>query len=120
VSGEFEMSEEKIASVPYYLHEAVCERMERTTSLALDANNNALETNKNAMEKLNISNRRLLIALVTVCVTLVITVCCFLSAYKDMNKNWMDFFENHITEEVTDGSLLDERDPGANSGASEG
>ena len=79
---------EQMASVPFFIHEATCEKME------------------NAMEKLNESNKRLLAALVVVCVTLVITVACFLCAYRDMNNTWLNYVMNQRIEEVQDGNVF--------------
>lgn len=106
------LEEEKIASVPYYIHEAVCDKMERATKAAL-------ESNRIALEKMDRSNKRILTALIVVCLTLLITVCCFLVAYKDMNNTWLDFFENHA-EEVQNGIVFDERNQGVDSKPFEG
>lgn len=63
------MSEnEKQASVPFFVHEAT-------------------------MNKMDVNNKRMLVALITVCITLIITVCCFLTAYRTMNNSWMTFVE---------------------------
>lgn len=82
------MSEnEKQASVPFFVHEAT-------------------------MNKMDVNNKRMLVALITVCITLIITVCCFLTAYRSMNNSWMTFVEKQ--QEVTaDAGVYEQSDPGS-------
>lgn len=47
-----------------------------------------------AIMHLNWANRRMLIALVVVCVTFIITIIVFVTGYTDREKNWMDMFMN--------------------------
>lgn len=39
---------------------------------------------------LGMANRRMLIALVTVCITFVITIVVFVNGYTEREKNWLD------------------------------
>lgn len=57
--------EEKQACVPFFEHE-------------------------NTMEHYNRANRRMLIALVTVCVTFIVTIIVFVTGYTQREKNWLD------------------------------
>ncbi len=101
------MEEKKYEEVPFYIHEAVCDKLQRSS--------------KEALDKMDSSNKRLLTALITVCVTLIITVCCFLYAYKDMNNTWMDFFQNRTEEGVQDGgNLFVQGDPSADQATLDG
>ena len=43
-----------------------------------------------AIMHLNWANRRMLIALVTVCVTFIITIVVFVTGYTAREKNWLD------------------------------
>lgn len=53
----------------------------------------------------NFANRRMLIALISVCVTLIISIFIFVSNYTSREKNWMDLLEritrtSVVTEEI--------------------
>ena len=50
---------------------------------------NRFESDK-AIMHLNWANRRMLIALITVCVTFIITIIVFVSGYTHREKNWLD------------------------------
>ena len=43
-----------------------------------------------AIMHLNWANRRMLIALIIVCVTFIITICVFVKGYTEREKNWLD------------------------------
>ena len=43
-----------------------------------------------AIMHLNFANRRMLIALITVCVTFIITIVVFVCGYTVREKNWLD------------------------------
>ena len=60
---------------------------------------------QNTMMHYNWANRRMLIALVTVCVTFIITIVVFVSGYTQREKNWLDTIRNMGTPaaEVSDG-----------------
>lgn len=45
---------------------------------------------ENTMMHYNMTNRRMLIALVTVCLTFIITIVVFVSGYTQREKNWLD------------------------------
>ena len=52
------------------------------------------------------ANRRMLIALICVCVTFIITILVFVSGYTAREKNWLDTIarmQNKTTVEVQDG-----------------
>lgn len=57
--------EEKQACIPFFQHE-------------------------NTMHHYNMANRRMLIALVTVCLTFIVTIVVFVSGYTQREKNWLD------------------------------
>ena len=48
------------------------------------------------------ANRRMLIALVTVCITFIITIIVFVNGYTTREKNWLDTLAR-LRPEVTDG-----------------
>lgn len=58
---------------------------------------------QNTMMHYNWANRRMLIALVTVCVTFIITIVVFVSGYTKREKNWLDTLSNMNRIEVSDG-----------------
>ena len=58
---------------------------------------------QNTMMHYNWANRRMLIALVTVCITFVITIVVFVSGYTQREKNWLDTLSNMNRIEVSDG-----------------
>ena len=45
---------------------------------------------ENTMSHYNNANRRMLIALVCVCVTFILTIVVFVSGYTQREKNWLD------------------------------
>lgn len=49
------------------------------------------------------ANRRMLIALVTVCVTFIVTILVFVHGYTEREKNWLDTLAGLRRPEVTDG-----------------
>ena len=57
--------EEKKACIPFFAHE-------------------------NVLQHYNNANRRMLIALVTVCLTFILTSIIFVSGYTQREKNWLD------------------------------
>ena len=57
--------EEKKACIPFFAHE-------------------------NVLQHYNHANRRMLIALVTVCLTFILTIIIFVSGYTQREKNWLD------------------------------
>lgn len=88
---------EKKQDVPFYIHEAVCDKLERNGKEAIE---NLKQTSSEAMSKMDKSNKRMLIALVAVCATLLIAVFGFLNAYKTMTGSWIGFLNGHFNEEV--------------------
>ena len=68
--------EEKSACIPFFAHE-------------------------NVLQHYNHANRRMLIALVCVCVTFIMTIVIFVSGYTQREKNWLDTLQR--TGAVTDG-----------------
>ena len=55
---------------------------------------------ENTMQHYNMANRRMLIALVTVCMTFIITIIVFVTGYTQREKNWLDTLQR---VGVTDG-----------------
>ena len=66
--------DEKQACIPFFAHE-------------------------NALMHYNMTNRRMLIALIAVCVTFILTIIIFVTGYTAREKNWLDTIEqmNHTT-----------------------
>lgn len=60
-----EMNEKEVASIPRFAHEA-------------------------AMEHYNTANKRMLIALISICITFVLTIIIFVWGYTVRTKNWLD------------------------------
>ena len=67
---------------------------------------NRFESDK-AILHLNYSNRRMLIALITVCLTFIITIIVFVNGYTAREKNWLDTLAKMNHPEVTDGVQQD-------------
>ena len=53
-----------------------------------------LYEHENALWHYNITNRRMLIALITVCATFIITILVFVHGYTVREKNWLDTLTN--------------------------
>ena len=51
---------------------------------------------------MNFANRRMLIALITVCVTFIITIVVFVVGYTIREKNWLNTIINMQTPAVTE------------------
>ena len=49
-----------------------------------------LYEHENALWHYNMTNRRMLIALITVCITFIITILVFVHGYTVREKNWLD------------------------------
>lgn len=60
---------------------------------------------ENTMMHYNTANRRMLVALVTVCITFIFTIVIFVFGYTVREKNWLDTLTrlNPQTVEVQDG-----------------
>lgn len=58
---------------------------------------------ENTMMHYNHANRRMLIALVTVCLTFVLTIIVFVTGYTQREKNWLETLNRFQQTEVTDG-----------------
>ena len=54
-----------------------------------------------AILHLNFANRRMLIALITVCLTFIITIIVFVTGYTAREKNWLETITNMNTTPVT-------------------
>ena len=55
----------------------------------------------------NFANRRMLIALICVCVTFIITILTFVIGYTIREKNWLNTLTKVTASEVTDGIQQD-------------
>ena len=77
--------EDRQACVPFFIHE-------------------------NSMMHYNAANRRMLIALLCVCVTFVITIIIFVTGYTAREKNWLDTLNRTPAQEAADG-VQQQRDP---------
>ena len=63
-----------------------------------------------AIMHLNFANRRMLIALITVCFTFIVTIIVFVTGYTAREKNWLDtvmHMNNPQTTEVANGKKTD-------------
>lgn len=89
------MDDKDKREVPFYIHEAVCDKIERTGKAAIEQ---LRQSSSEAMSKMDKSNRRMLSALIAVCITLLITAFLFLNAYKVMTKTWVGFIDDHFNE----------------------
>lgn len=58
---------------------------------------------ENAMMHYNRANRRMLIALICVCVTFIVTIVVFVSGYTQREKNWLGTLNRMRVTEVADG-----------------
>lgn len=58
---------------------------------------------ENVLMHYNHANRRMLIALVTVCITFVLTIVIFVTGYTAREKNWLETIDRLNRPEVTDG-----------------
>ena len=67
---------------------------------------------ENTMMHYNAANRRMLIALVCVCLTFIITICVFVTGYTAREKNWLDTMTRLQGVEVQDG-IHEQPDAGA-------
>ena len=77
--------EEKQACIPFFAHE-------------------------NTLMHYNAANRRMLIALVTVCVTFIVTIIVFVTGYTQREKNWLDTLGRFQETEAADG-IHEQPDP---------
>lgn len=64
---------------------------------------NRWESDK-AILHLNFANKRMLIALITVCITFIITIIVFVTGYTAREKNWLDTLSSMKTPVVTEAS----------------
>ena len=55
------------------------------------------------IEAMGTHNRRMLIALVTVCLTFIVTIIVFVTGYTQREKNWLDTLGRFQGTEVADG-----------------
>lgn len=58
---------------------------------------------ENALMHYNNTNRRMLVALITVCVTFILTIIIFVCGYTVREKNWLDTLTRIQNPEVADG-----------------
>ena len=61
---------------------------------------------ENSMEHYNHANRRMLVALIAVCITFILTIVIFVHGYTVREKNWLDTLsriDRPATAEVQDG-----------------
>ena len=56
---------------------------------------------ENTVQHMNISNKRMLIALLTVCITFILTIVIFVVGYTVRERNWLDTLTRmNVTEEA--------------------
>ena len=66
---------------------------------------------ENALMHYKATNRRMLIALVTVCLTFIATIVIFVSGYTQREKNWLDTLNRIQNTEVADAGVHQQPDP---------
>ena len=66
---------------------------------------------ENALEHSNMSNRRMLIALICVCVTFIITILVFVIGYTEREKNWLNTVEKMQRAEDAGNGVHEQPDP---------
>lgn len=73
----------------------------------------SLFEHENALWHYNMTNRRMLIALITVCVTFIITILVFVHGYTVREKNWLDTLRDLRTpvSEVTADGVTEQPNP---------
>lgn len=57
---------------------------------------------ENTMMHYNVANKRMLVALVTVCITFILTIIIFVFGYTVREKNWLDTLANLRTTNATE------------------
>ena len=82
MDGKCKNCEDKGACIPFFAHE-------------------------NVLMHYNNANRRMLIALITVCITFIVTIIIFVTGYTAREKNWLDTLQR---TGVTDG-VQEQPDP---------
>lgn len=75
--SECKNCEEKTACIPFFAHE-------------------------NTMMHYNAANRRMLVALITVCITFILTIIIFVHGYTVREKNWLDTLRGMNQTPVTE------------------
>lgn len=68
---------------------------------------------ENVVMHYNHANKRMLIALITVCVTFILTIAVFVGGYTVREKNWLDTINSMKTTPVTevqDAAILEQPD----------
>lgn len=78
MNNECKNCEDKQACIPFFAHE-------------------------NTMMHYNHANRRMLIALIAVCVTFILTIVIFVRGYTIREKNWLDTLQRLQITEAADG-----------------
>jgi len=58
---------------------------------------------ENTVQHMNISNKRMLIALLTVCITFILTIIIFVVGYTVRERNWLDTLTRMNVTEAADG-----------------
>lgn len=105
---------DKYEEVPFFIHEATCDKLQRMSDNAMEklveSTKSSIEANKETIKKMEGNNKRMLIALIVVCVTLVITALAYLSAYKDLNIRWMTYLRGYIEDGVVEEELIENGD----------
>lgn len=103
---------EKQASVPYFIHEGVMTRMERVIETMKESGADSMGKMKEAVQEMSENNKRMLSALRTVCIALVLAVIVFVIGYTINNNSWIRYVEGLHTE-VTDAGVYEQPDTGA-------
>ena len=65
---------------------------------------------ENTMMHYNQANKRMLVALLAVCVTFILTIVIFVFGYTVREKNWLDTLTRLQTVEVQDGGVHEQPD----------
>ena len=87
----------------------------------MECNNCSEEKNKqacvpffvheNCMMHYNAANKRMLVALITVCITFILTIVIFVFGYTVREKNWLDTIEGMRSTPVTEAGYGVQKQP---------
>jgi len=66
---------------------------------------------ENTMMHYNHANKRMLIAMITVCVTFVLTILVFVLGYTEREKNWLNTLARMNVTEVAENGVYEQPNP---------
>lgn len=96
--------EKQEKAVQYFVVEGIMTRMDMAMDRLKESSADSLAKMSATVKEMSMNNKRMLIALVTVCVTLVFAIVIFVVGYTINNNNWIRYVEQlepQATEEAT-------------------